>query len=232
MGSVLDSLTSFKVGSIPKAKAGRPPKAAAAALLICCVLCLHASGQEARRPAENAGPPPRGQGPDQKKSIPDAEVFDQDGKKMRFYSDLVKDKVVIVSFVFTSCALICPMQGESLSKLQATLGERLGKDIHFVSVSTDPEGDTPERLKTWGVQFGARPGWTLVTGKKSEIDKVAMALTGAPAVKGKHSPVVFVGSDKTGRWIRAYGLAEPARFAGLIDEVTADRAAPQKVEPQ
>lgn len=232
MSSVLDRLTSFKVGRASKAKAGQVLKAATAELLICCLLCLHASGQEAHQPANTAGPAPAGQGPDRKMSIPDAEVFDQDGKKIRFYSDLVKDKVVIVSFVFTTCSLVCPMQGESLSKLQATLGERLGKDMHLVSVSTDPEADTPERLKTWGLRFGARPGWTLVTGKKSEIDKVAMALTGAPAVKGKHSPVVFVGSDKTGRWIRAYGLAEPVRFAGLIDEVAADRAAPQKVEPQ
>lgn len=232
MSSVPDRLKSFKVGRVSKAKAGRLLKAAAAELLICCLLCLHASGQEAQQQAHTAGPPPAGREHDRKRQIPDAEVFDQDGKRVRFYSDLIKDKVVIVSFVFTTCDLVCPMQGESLSKLQATLGERLGKDIHLVSVSTDPEGDTPERLKTWGLQFGARPGWTLVTGKKSEIDKVATALTGAPAVKGKHSPVVFVGSDKTGRWIRAYGLGEPARFVGLIDEVTADRAAPQKVGPQ
>ena len=227
MGSTFDSLTSFIVGKASKAKAGRLLKAAAAELLICCMLCLHASGQEVRQPTNTAGPPPAGQGPDQKRSIPDAEVFDQDGKRIRFYSDLIKDKVVIVSFVFTTCALVCPMQGESLSKLQARLGDRLGKEVYLVSVTTDPEGDSPERLKSWGLQFRARPGWTLVTGKKSEIDKVAMALTGAPAVKGEHSPVVFIGSDKTGRWIRAYGLAEPAKFASLIDEVTAAHVAPQ-----
>ena len=226
MGSTLDSLTSTKVGRATKAKAVRLLKAAAAELLICCMLCLQAGGQEARQTASHAGPPTKGQGPDQKRSIPDAEVVNQDGKRIRFYSDLVKDKVVIVSFVFTTCALICPMQGESLSKLQAELGERLGSEVHLISVSTDPEGDTPERLKTWGLKFGARPGWTLVTGKKSEIDKVAVALTGAPAVKGEHSPAVFVGSDKTGRWIRAYGLAAPAKLAGLIDEVTAARVAP------
>jgi len=188
---------------------------AVAAVFICCMLCLHASGQEVRQPA-----------PDQKKAIPDAELLNQDGKKIHFYSDLIKDKVVIVSFFFTSCALICPMQGERLSKLQAMLGERLGRDVYLVSVSMDPEADPPERLKIWGTQFGARPGWTLVTGRKSEIDKVAMALTGAPAAKGDHSPVVFVGSDKTGRWIRAYGLGEPAKFASLIEEVTAP-VAPQ-----
>ena len=227
MASILDSLTSFEDGKPYKAKAGWLLKAAAAGVLLCCMLCLHASGQEARQPASQAGPPSEGQKPDERKPIPDVELFNQDGKKIHFYSDLIKDKVVIVSLFFTSCSSICPMQGESLSRLQATLGDRLGRDVYLVSVSIDPERDPPERLKIWGLQFGAKPGWTLVTGRKSEIDKVAMALTGAPAVKGEHSPVVFVGSDKTGRWIRAYGLAEPARFASLIDEVTGARVASQ-----
>jgi cytochrome oxidase Cu insertion factor (SCO1/SenC/PrrC family) len=226
MSNILDSLTSFENGKASKVKAGWLLKAAAAVVLICCMLCLHASGQEARQPA-NQAPSPEGQKPDQRKPIPDAELFNQDGKKIHFYSDLIKDKVVIVSLFFTSCSSICPMQGESLSRLQATLGDRLGRDVYLVSVSMDPEDDPPERLKIWGLQFGAKPGWTLVTGKKSEIDKVAMALTGAPAVKGEHSPVVFVGSDKTGRWIRAYGLAEPAKFDSLIAEVSAAYVAPQ-----
>lgn len=227
MSNILNSLTSFGNGKASKVKAGWLLKAAAAVVLICCMLCLHASGQEARQPANQAEPSPEGQKPDQRKPIPDAELFNQDGKKIHFYSDLIKDKVVIVSLFFTSCSSICPMQGESLSKLQATLGDRLGRDVYLVSVSMDPEGDPPERLKIWGLQFGAKSGWTLVTGKKSEIDKVAMALTGAPAVKGEHSPIVFVGSDKTGRWIRAYGLAEPAKFDSLIAEVTATPVAPQ-----
>lgn len=227
MGGILDSLTNFKVGRPSKAGAARLLKAVAAELLMCGMLCLHASGQEARQPANDAGPPASGPEADRKRSIPDAEVFNQDGERIRFYSDLIKDRVVIVSFVFTSCNFICPMQGESLSKLQAMLGERLGRDVHLVSVSLDPEGDTPERLKTWGSKFGVRPGWTLVTGKKSEIDKVAMALTGAPVVKGEHSPVAFIGSDKTGRWIRAYGLADPGKFASQINEVTAARVTSQ-----
>ena len=227
MASILDSLTSFEDGKASKVKAGWLLKAAAAVVLICCMLCLHASGQEIPQPSNHAGLPSEGQKPDQRKPIPDAELFNQDGKKIHFYSDLIKDKVVIVTLFFTSCTSICPMQGESLSKLQAALGDRLGRDVYLVSVSMDPEGDPPERLKIWGLQFGAKPGWTLLTGKKSEIDKVAMALTGAPAVKGEHSPIVFVGSDKTGRWIRAYGLAEPAKFTSLIAEVTAAYVAPQ-----
>jgi protein SCO1 len=166
-------------------------------------------------PTQSAQRPKTGLEP----SIPDVEVFDQDGKRVRFYSDLIKGKVVVLSFLFTTCKLYCPMQGESLSKLQGALGARLGRDIYLITVSVDPESDTPERLKAWGAMFGAKPGWTFVTGAKPEIDKVSMALTGAVAVKGEHSPVVYIGNDRTGIWTRAYGLHDLERFSKLIEEV-------------
>src|SRR5262245_6486889 len=167
-------------------------------------------------PAQSAQRPKTGLEP----SIPDVDVFDQDGKRIHFYSDLIKGKVVVISFLFTTCKLYCPMQGENLSKLQGALGARLGRDIYLITVSVDPETDTPERLKTWGAMFGAKPGWTFVTGAKPEIDKVSMALTGAVALKGEHSPVVYIGNDKTGIWTRAYGLHDTERFSKLIEEVT------------
>ncbi|HEY9431237.1 MAG TPA: SCO family protein [Blastocatellia bacterium] len=167
-------------------------------------------------PTQSAQRPKTGLEP----SIPDVDVFDQDGKRIHFYSDLIKGKVVVISFLFTTCKLYCPMQGENLSKLQGALGERLGRDINLITVSVDPETDTPERLKTWGAMFGAKPGWTFVTGAKPEIDKVSMALTGAVAIKGEHSAVVYIGNDKTGIWTRAYGLHDLERFTKLIEEVS------------
>jgi len=167
-------------------------------------------------PTENAQRPKTGLEP----SIPDVDVFDQDGKRIHFYSDLIKGKVVVISFLFTTCKLYCPMQGENLSKLQGALGARLGRDINLITVSVDPETDTPERLKAWGAMFGAKPGWTFVTGAKPEIDKVSMALTGAEAIKGAHSAVVYIGNDKTGIWTRAYGLHDLERFSKIIEEVT------------
>jgi cytochrome oxidase Cu insertion factor (SCO1/SenC/PrrC family) len=152
--------------------------------------------------------------------LPDVPLLNQDGEKIRFYSDLIKGKVFVISFVFTTCTYICPMQGESLSRIQAVIGERLGKDVNLIAVSSDPGADTPARLKAWGAQFGAKPGWTLVTGEKAEIDKVALALTGAPASRGEHAPLVFIGSDAKGTWVRTYGLAGPAMFTRLIEEAT------------
>jgi cytochrome oxidase Cu insertion factor (SCO1/SenC/PrrC family) len=166
-------------------------------------------------PTQSAQRPKTGLEP----SIPDVDVFDQDGNRIHFYSDLIKDKVVVISFLFTTCKLYCPMQGENLSKLQGALGARLGRDVNLITVSVDPETDTPERLKAWGAMFGAKPGWTFVTGAKPEIDKVSMALTGAVAIKGDHSAVVYIGNDKTGIWTRAYGLHDLERFSQLIEEV-------------
>jgi protein SCO1 len=86
------------------------------------------------------------------------------------------------------------------------LGERLGKDVHLISISTDPETDTPAQLRAWGAKFGARPGWTLVTGEKAQIDEVVLALIGDIVRKGAHSPIVLIGSDVRGEWVQEYGL--------------------------
>lgn len=154
-----------------------------------------------------------------KTTIPDSQVLDQNGKRLRFYTDLIKGKVVVINFIFTTCAYVCPMQGSSFSNLQAALGERLGRDTHLVSVTTDPLTDTPEKLKAWGERFGAKPGWTLVTGEKKEIDKLLLALTGDTARTGEHSPIAIIGSDDKGIWIRAYGLESPKRTIEIIGSI-------------
>jgi protein SCO1/2 len=153
--------------------------------------------------------------------IPDVPVVDQDGKPLRFYSDLVKGKVVAVNFVFTTCTTICPPMGANFAKLQKVLGERVGQDVHLISVSVDPSTDTPERMKAWGQKFGAGPGWTLVTGDRNEITRLLKALGVYTPDINDHSPLVLVGNDAKGQWTRAYGLAAPAKVAELIDGVAA-----------
>ena len=154
-----------------------------------------------------------------KLSIPDVVLLDQDGRKVRFYTDLIKGKVVIINFVFTSCTIVCPPLGANFARIQTALGERLGKDVHLISITRDPEMDTPAKLRTWGAKFGARPGWTLVTGEKAQIDEVLLALIGDIARKGEHSAIVLVGSDARGVWKQDYGLAAPARLLKLADDL-------------
>jgi protein SCO1/2 len=160
--------------------------------------------------------------------MPDIEVFDQNGRKLHFYTDLIKGKTVVLNFIYTSCTATCPMMGRSFSRLQAELGDRLGKDVYLISISMDPETDTPERLKAWGEQFGAKPGWILVTGEKASMDTLLRFMRGDPARKGDHTAAVLIGNYDKGMWIREFGLAEPHRYTRILKDVLNKTKADQK----
>jgi len=151
-------------------------------------------------------------------SIPDVELLDQDGKKVHFYTDLVKGKTVAINFIFTTCTTICPPLGATFRRVQTDLGERTGRDVHFISISVDPAVDTPERLKAWGAKFKAGPGWTLVTGAKPQVDELLRALAASTATPQDHSPTVLIGNDARGQWTRTYGLAKPSSILKLIND--------------
>ena len=154
-------------------------------------------------------------------SIPDLELLNQEGEAIRFYSDLVKGRTVVINSIFTTCTTICPPMGANFAKLQKMLGDRVGKDVFLISLSVDPVVDTPPRLKAWAAKFGAAPGWTLVTGPKTDMDRLLKALKFFTPDKTDHSPTVLVGNEAQGHWRRAYGLAPPAKLAQAIDAVQA-----------
>ena len=158
-----------------------------------------------------------------KDAISNLILVDQDGKRIDFYNDLVKGRVVAINFIYTTCNSVCPLQGNHFARLQSMLGNRLGKEIALISISADPEADSPQKLKAWLSTFGASQGWTFVTGEKTEIDRLSRALTGDEARVGTHSPVLFIGNYDKGVWKRVYGLAEPERLTGMIVEMTADQ---------
>jgi cytochrome oxidase Cu insertion factor (SCO1/SenC/PrrC family) len=156
-----------------------------------------------------------------KMTIPDVELLDQDGRKVHFYTDLVKGKTVAVNFIFTTCTTICPPLGATFARVQRELGERAGRDVYFISISVDPATDTPERLKAWGAKFHAGPGWTFVTGPKPQVDELLRALGAATASPADHSPTVLIGNDAAAQWTRTYGLASPATLLKIIDAAAA-----------
>jgi protein SCO1/2 len=163
------------------------------------------------------GARPTAQAEMQKPVIPDTPVIDQDGKRLNFYTDLVKGKVVAINFIFTTCTTICPPLGATFGRVGALGGERFGTDFQLISISIDPLTDTPQRLKAWGEKFNAKPGWTLVTGQKADIDDLLKALGGFSASVRDHSPTVLVINDAQGVMTRAYGLAPPAKLLSVID---------------
>jgi len=155
-------------------------------------------------------------GSSRKMVIPDIEVLDQDGNRIRFYTDLIKDRTIAINFIFTNCTTICPPLAATFARVQKQLGDKVGKDVHFISISVDPVTDTPERLKAWGAKFKRGPGWTFVTGDKEEMDKLLNALGASVSRREDHTPAVIVGNDLKGVWTRTYGLANPTQIVGLI----------------
>lgn len=150
--------------------------------------------------------------------IPDAHVYDQNGNRLNFYTDLVKGKTVAISFIFTTCTTICPPLTATFRRVQQGLGERIGRDIYLISVSVDPSTDVPERLRDFAAKFKAGPGWTFVTGDKAEINLLLKALGTAVADKNNHTPMILVGNDATGYWTRTYGLASPTTLVKVITD--------------
>lgn len=153
-----------------------------------------------------------------KLQIPDVTVYDQDGKKLRFFTDLLKEKTVAINFLFTTCTTICPPLAATFRRVQQEMGERVGRDIRLISISVDPVIDTPERLKAFGAKFKAGPGWTFVTGNKRDIDLLLKAFGAAVADKNDHTPMVLVGNESAGYWTRTYGLAPVSVLLKVITD--------------
>ena len=160
-----------------------------------------------------------------KLNIPDTELLDQDGRKIHFYTDLVKGRTVAINFIFTTCTTICPPLGATFARVQKELGDKVGRDVHFISISVDPATDTPERLKAWGAKFRAGDGWTFVTGNKPQVDELLRALGASSARREDHSPTVLVGNDARGNWTRTYGLAKPSQLVQIINDAVAGKTA-------
>ena len=153
-------------------------------------------------------------------NIPDVELLDQNGRKIRFYTDLVKGQSVVINFIFTTCTTICPPLGATFARVQKELGDKAGRDVRFISISVDPATDTPERLKAWGAKFHAGEGWTFVTGNKPDVDELLRALGASSARREDHSPTVLIGNDAHGNWTRTYGLANTSQLVQIINDIT------------
>jgi protein SCO1/2 len=157
------------------------------------------------------------------KYFSDVELINQDGQKMRFYSDVLKNKVVIINAFFSTCTSVCPPMNRNLEKVQDALGDRLGKDVFLVSISVDPETDTPTRLKEYSRRFHARPGWIFLTGKKENVDWALYRLGQYVETKDGHTTVIIIGNEPKGLWKKAFGLAKSEELVKIVEDVINDR---------
>jgi cytochrome oxidase Cu insertion factor (SCO1/SenC/PrrC family) len=130
----------------------------------------------------------------------DLPVITQDGKELRFFSDVLKGRVVLVSLFYTNCTAMCPLTNQKLSEVQGLLGSDLGRKFFIISVTLDPVQDTPEVLKDYAAQFGAKDGWLFLTGKKEDLEKITDRLGQASLPKEAHNPYLMIGNVGIARW--------------------------------
>ncbi len=146
-------------------------------------------------------------------------LITQDGTMVHFYDDLLKGKIVAINLIYTNCEYSCPLETARLAQVQKLLGDRVGKDIFFYSISIDPVRDTPAALKAYAAKFHAGPGWTFLTGKKEDIDLLSkkLGLYSDPRLsKDGHTPHLLIGNEATGQWMRDSASDNPKFLANLI----------------
>ena len=137
--------------------------------------------------------------------MPDVTLLTQEGKRVRFKDFLVSDRPVLVDFIFCTCSTICPVLSASFVNLQSKLGADSGS-VHLVSISIDPENDTPRVMKEYLKRYRGKPGWDFLTGSLKDIVQVRRAFDSYVENKMSHQPLTFIRRPKDGVWIRLYGI--------------------------
>jgi protein SCO1/2 len=172
------------------------------------------------------GTAPRGKAVDIE--LLDLKLVDQDGRKVRFKSDVIGDRLAIIDTFYTTCDTICPILSGLFVNLQHKLGSRLGRDVLLVSISVDPGTDIPARLRKYAKRHGAKPGWIFLTGGKRSIDRVLRGIGAYVRDYTQHAPAILVGDGRHGGWTRYYEFPKPELILGRLDELRDARLAKAK----
>jgi len=158
----------------------------------------------------------------QQRHLPNVELITQDNQKVHFYTDLVKDRRVVIQFMFARCKDICPVITHHLVEVQRMLNGRVGRDIFFYSITLSPEEDTPRDLKAFAKMHGVEPGWTFLTGKPDDIFLLRKSLgffydnPKEDADRNNHSGMIMVGTEPLMRWAMCPGGSNPDWIATVI----------------
>ena len=150
----------------------------------------------------------------------DLELVTQDGERVRFFSDVLKDHVVLINFIFTNCGHACPLLTRSLVSVADQLGEDLGKSVRFISISIDPARDDPAAMKAFAEKHGAnRPGWLFLTGEQANIDPIVKRLGAYSPDVEAHSTAVLAGNVKERHWTKIVPNLPPQAIAERMREL-------------
>jgi protein SCO1/2 len=154
--------------------------------------------------------------------FPNVLLTTHEGKKVRFYDDLIKDKFVTINFVYTSCTVTCPVTMANLLRAQKILKDRVGRDLFMYSITLDPEHDRPEVLKKYAQTHGVQPGWLFLTGTREAVRQIRRGLgmelpdPTADSFKDNHIGILRYGNERYMRWGAVPTIANPSWIAKAI----------------
>lgn len=178
--------------------------------LLACVLLATApvAAQSESSPAENY--------------FTNVELVNQDGETMRLYRDLLQNKIVVIDTIFTECTGVCPIMSKTMQRIQEHAGDRMGRDVHLISISVDPTNDTPAKLKAMADTYDAGPGWYFLTGDEDKVNLALQKLGGYVENREAHNAILIMGNTRTGLWKKALGLAASNKILPIFDSVAND----------
>jgi protein SCO1/2 len=201
-----------------------------AIIVLVSASALTAGQVPSREEAGAAQPPSNAQTPSTtapesaaQKYFTDVVLVNQNGEKMRFYSDLIQGKVVIINSFFATCQGSCLPISRNLEKVQQAFGDRVGKDVRIISISVDPTVDTPQALKAYAKKLNAGPGWYFLTGDKQNVEFALKKLGQFVSDKQDHLNIIIIGNERTGLWKKAFGLAQSDELVKVVESVINDQ---------
>lgn len=190
------------------------------ALLLAALLCLAPRGSAGQAPP--SAPPADPNIGAAHHYFTDVELLDQDGRKLRLYSDLLQGKVVIINSFFATCEAVCPVISAKMAQIQAHLGARLGKEVVMLSFTVDPAHDTPTVLKAYAARWNAKPGWYFLTGPPENLKFALQKLGQWVENKDAHMTLLIIGNEPTGLWKKANAVGKPEELIAVVDSVLRD----------
>jgi protein SCO1 len=145
-------------------------------------------------------------------AVPDVELIDESGKPVALRTLLAADQPVALNFIFTTCTTICPVMSATFAQMRRELGPEADR-IRLVSITIDPEHDTPAVLSRYAEHFGAPPGWSFLTGSPGDVEHVLRNFDAWTGSKTSHRPVTLLHRQGGGEWVRLEGLGSGAALA-------------------
>lgn len=153
--------------------------------------------------------------------FPNVELTNQDGEKLHFYDDLIKDKLFVISFIYTRCTDSCPLETATLRNLQKALGDKMGKEVVLYSISIDGDRDDPAALKSYAAKFHAGPGWTFLSGRPEDVKLLRQKLglyrdDGKQEQLNEHGISILMGNERSGQFIKRSPFEETSALVRIL----------------